>query len=200
MLFNFVGYYIDWKGIQLQVNNAACSCAYLANAGNAYSRGFELEVDFLPLEGLRLGYNAAYTKDRLTSLLPGAPPFLLGFQLPGVPVWSTGLTADYAWSISAKVEANVGAGLHYLGEENISAVSAIGSSPNSRQPAYTTGDLRAGVLFDRYRINFFVHNVANRRVYVSQAPVQDPVTGAVGSIDAVPLQPRVIGASLDIEF
>lgn len=200
VLFNLTGYYIDWKGIQLQVSNAACSCSYLANAGNAYSRGAELEGEFRPLEGLRFGYNAAYNRGRLTSLLEGAPPFVKGFQLPGVPVWSTGVTADYSWLLTAGIKADLGAGLRYVGGENVTAVSADPASPNAKQPAYTLADLRAGVLIDRYRINFFVRNVANRIVYLSQAPQQSALTGVVGSIDAVPLQPRVIGMSLDVQF
>jgi iron complex outermembrane recepter protein len=200
VLFNVTGYYIDWKGIQLQVSNAACSCSYLANAGNAYSRGVELEGDVRPLEGLRLGYNAAYNKGRLTSLLEGAPPFFKGFQLPGVPVWSTGLTADYSWSLASEIKADVGAGLRYVGEENVTAVSAAASSPNSKQPSYAVADLRAGLLINRYKINFFIRNVANRVVYLSQAPQQSALTGVVGSIDVVPLQPRVFGMSLDAQF
>jgi outer membrane receptor protein involved in Fe transport len=200
ILFNITGYYIDWKGIQLQVSNAACSCSYLANAGNAYSRGLELEGDFRPINGLRLGYNAAYNKGRLTSLLEGAPPFILGPQLPGVPIWSAGLNSDYGWSLNDRIKANLGAGIRYVGEENIGAVSSDPASPNAKQPSYAVGDLRAGLLFDRYKLNFFIRNVTNRIVYLSQAPQQSALTGMVGSIDAVPLQPRVFGASVDIEF
>jgi outer membrane receptor protein involved in Fe transport len=176
------------------------SCAYLANAGNAYSRGVELEGDFQPIEGLRLGYNAAYNKGRLTSLLQGAPPFVLGTQLPGVPVWSAGLNADYAWFLTASIKANVGAGIRYVGEENINAVSTDPASPNSKQPSYSVGDLRAGVSFDRYKLNFFIRNLTDRTVYLSQIPQQSPVTGMVGSLDAVPLQPRVVGMSFDVQF
>lgn len=200
-LFNISVYDIDWKDIQLAVTNIACSCQYLANAGDAYSRGVELEGDLLPLEGLRLGFNAAYTKAQLTGLGAGAPPFLMGFQLPGVPKWSAGLTADYSWSLTGQITANVGAGIRYVGEENAGPVSTADSgSPNSINPAYATGDLRAGLLFDRYKVNFFVRNVADKIVYLSQAPQQNPLTGAVTSIDTVPLQPRVIGASIDIQF
>ena len=200
VLLNIAGYYIDWKGIQLQVSNAACSCSYLANAGNAYSRGFELEGEYRPFAGFRLGYNAAYNKGRLTSLLADAPPFLKGFQLPGVPAWSTGLTADYSWVLTPRIKADVGAGFRYVGSENVTAVSADSASPNTKQPAYSIGDLRAGLSLDRYRINFFIRNFTNKIVYLSQAPVQNPVTGTVDTIDAVPLQPRVIGASVDVEF
>ena len=201
VLFNISVYDIDWKGIQLAVSNTTCSCSYLANAGDAYSRGVELEGDWLPLEGLRLGFNAAYTKAQLTSLVTGAPPFLTGFQLPGVPEWSAGLTADYSWVLTGQIKANIGAGVRYIGEENVSPVSAPGSgSLNTVNPAYTTGDLRAGLLLDRYKVNFFVRNFTNKMAYLWGAPQQNPLTGAVPTIDAVPLQPRVIGVSVDVKF
>lgn len=200
LLLNIAGYYIDWDGIQLQVSNAACSCSYLANAGNAISRGAELEGQFSPVAGWRLGYSAAYNKNRLTSLLPGAPPFLLNFQLPGVPEWSAGATADYSWRIGAGLQAGIGAGIRYVGEQNVSAVSVSGATPNTRQPSYTTGDLRAALSFDQYAINFFIRNITNEVAYLSQAPAQSAVTGAVSAIDAPPLQPRVIGVSVDVTF
>jgi outer membrane receptor protein involved in Fe transport len=197
-LFNITAYDIEWKGIQLAVNSPSCSCSYLANAGDAYSRGFELEGSFLPIEGLRLGYNAAYTKAELTSLLAGAPPLLTGFQLPGVPRWSGGLTADYAWPLNDQVRASVGAGVRYVGEQNSGAVSA--SDPNARNPSYTTADLRAGLSTDRFQVNFFVRNLTNKLAYLSQSPQQNPLTGGVATIDATPLEPRVFGVSVDARF
>jgi iron complex outermembrane receptor protein len=198
LLFNISAFTIDWKGIQQGVSNAACGCSYLANVGNAYSRGFEVEGYVLPIEGLRLGYNAAYTKARLTRLAAGAPPLVLGFQLPGVPAWSAGATADYNWPIGDRVTANVGGGVHYVGRENFSTVLA--GSPNSRDPGYTTGDLRAGLGIDRYRLNLFVRNVTNKLVYLSQTPMQSAATGVVPVIDARPLEPRTIGLSLDVKL
>jgi hypothetical protein len=56
------------------------------------------------------------------------------------------------------------------------------------------------LLFDQYAINFFIRNLTNEVAYLSQAPAQSAVTGTVSAIDAAPLQPRVIGISVDVTF
>jgi outer membrane receptor protein involved in Fe transport len=197
-LLNISVYDIEWKDIQLRALNPTCGCSALANGGDAYSRGFELEGSFRPVEGLTLGYNAAYTKGQLTSLLSSVQGFLTGFQLPGVPKWSGGLTADYRWPLTAQLSANIGAGIRYVAEENTGPVSS--TDPNTRDPSYTTGDLRAGLSSGKWNANLFVRNVTNKLVYLSQSPQQDLVTLDIPSIDALPLQPRVIGLSVDVEF
>lgn len=199
-LFNVSVFDIQWKNIQLGVTNGTCNCTFLANGGDAYSRGFELEGSFRPVDGLRLGYNAAYTKARLTSLTTGAPPFFTEFQLPGVPKWSGGLTADYAWALNDQVQASIGAGIRYVGEHNDNVVADASYTTNGRSPAYTTGDLRAGLSTDRFQVNLFVRNVTNKIVYLNQSPQQNPLTGVVQTIDATPLEPRVIGISVDARF
>ena len=85
-----------------------------------------------------------------------------------------------------------------VGEENVTPVSS--TDPNTRDPSYTTGDVRAGLSNGRWNVTLFVRNVTNKLVYLSQAAQQDLVTLAVPSIDALPLQPRVIGLSADFEF
>jgi outer membrane receptor protein involved in Fe transport len=197
-LFNISVYDIEWKDIQLRALNPACGCSALANGGDAYSRGFEMEGSFRPVERLALGYNAAYTKAELTSLLSSVQGFLTGYQLPGVPKWSGGLTADYSWPLNAQLSLNLGAGIRYVGEQNASPVSS--TDPNTRDRSYTTADLRAGLTNGKWNANLFVRNVTNELVYLSQAPQQDLVTGAIPVIDALPLQPRVIGLSVDVEF
>ena len=65
---------------------------------------------------------------------------------------------------------------------------------------YTTGDLRAGLSTDRFQVNLFVRNLTNKIVYLNQSPQQNPLTGVVQTIDATPLEPRVIGISVDARF
>ena len=197
-LFNISVYDIEWEDIQLAVNNVTCSCSFLANAGDAYSRGFEVEGFFRPVEGVALGYNAAYTKAQLTSLLPDVPGLVTDFQLPGVPEWSGGLTADYSWPLKAQLRASIGAGIRFVDEKNANAVSA--TDPNTRDPSYTTGDVRAGISNGKWNASVFVRNVTNERIYLTQSPQTNPFTGQVPSIDALPLESRVAGVSFDISF
>ena len=191
------------EGHQLVVQDPACGCSYASNGGDAYSRGFELEGSFAPVDGLRIGYNAAYTKTALTSLAPGAPPYLLDKQLPGVPKFAAGATIDYNWPAFGEWRANVGAGIRYVGAEYPSPPSIQGlptSLSNTKDPAYTTADLRAGLSNDKYSVNLFVRNVTDKLVYTSQTAINNPLTGAVIGIQGVPLEPRVIGVSVDARF
>jgi outer membrane receptor protein involved in Fe transport len=202
-LLNVTAFDIQWKNIQLAVSDITCGCTYDANGGDAYSRGFELEGSLTPIEGLRIGYNAAYTKGQLTSLVPGAPPYLLGYQLPGVPKFAAGATIDYNWPAFAEWRANVGGGIRYVGKEYPLAPSATGlptSAPNTQDPSYATADLHAGLSNEKYVVNLFVRNVTNKLVYTTQSPIQNGLSGDVVGILGVPLEPRVIGVSVDAKF
>ena len=199
-LLNVSVFDIDWQDIQQAIVNAQCSCSFLANAGDAYSRGFELEGSFRPVAGLTLGYNAAYTRARLTKLLPDVPGGLLtGYQLPNVPEWSGALSADYSWPLGDRLSARLGAGVRYVDEKNVVVISAEG--PNMRDPSYTAGDLRAGLSSDRWNVTLFVRNVADKRVYLSQSALQSALDPSlIFGIGAQPLEPRVAGLSFDVNF
>lgn len=162
----------------------------------AYFTTLAREGSFRPVQGLAIGYNTAYTRAELTTLLSDVPGLLTGFQLPGVPKWSGGLTADYSWPLNAQLSANIGAGIRYVGEKNATSVSA--TDPNTRDPSYTTGDARAGLSNGKWTANLFVRNVTNKRVYLTQSPQTNPFTGEVPSIDALPLESRVAGLSFDV--
>ena len=191
---------IQWQKIQLTVQEDEQS--NFANGGNAYSRGLELEGMLLPVQGLRLGYNATYTKAELTSVVAGGPPFILGYQLPDVPKWAVGVTADYQWTLTGQWQANAGVGAHYLSSEWVDAVTAPGaalSTVNTRNPDYTTMELHTGLTSSRYNISLYVHNLTNKLVYLQSAATTNLATGT-SVLEAVPLQPRTIGISVDAKF
>lgn len=205
LLFNAAVFDIEWKNIQQGVYHPDTGSSNLANAGDAFSRGVEIDGYFMPVEGLRIGYDAAYTKAQLTSIDTDAPPFFTGVQLPGIPKWQAGLTADYQWPLSDVWRANVGAGFHYISEEwtgglqDPSTGSLLYSGPTTKNPAYSTLDLHMGLSTDRYDINLFVRNVTDKRVYLQSFPVSDPFIGNF-ALDTVLLQPRTIGISFDAKF
>lgn len=192
---------IEWSNIILGVLNATRTASFLDNAGDAFSRGFELEGVLQPVEGLRIGFNAAYTKAELTSIDPGAPPYIVGTQLPQVPEWSSGLNVDYSWDLRPDWRANVGAGVRHVGESFVGALQdPTAGSFDTENPSYTTVDLRAGLEHERWRLNLFVRNATDERVYREGFVRQNIVTGALVGIDVVPIEPRVIGVSIDVNF
>jgi iron complex outermembrane receptor protein len=190
-------YDIQWKGIQLGAETSS-DVGYLANAGDAYSRGVEFDVSYMPIKGLRFGLTGAYNKSRVTTLIQGAPNFLLDTQLAGIPVYGAGLTSDYNWHLNDSWQANLGAGVHYSGEYWVSAPIAQGIT--TQNPAFTTADLHGGVSNARWNYHFYVRNLANRLVYQTGVPVANPLSGTAGSIEAIPLQPRTLGIAVDVKF
>ncbi len=195
-LLNIAAFNIEWAKFQTNVTLAGQS--YLGNAGHAYSRGFELEGYYSPVDGLRIGYEAAYTKAEITSAGPSA--FLTGYQLAGVPKFSGGLNAQYVWPVFGDWQGDVGASLHYTGGELNDAPTA--TSLNTKDPAYTRVDLRAGISNDSYEINLYVHNLFNRTAYLQQGVVANAILAPTVPLymSGFVLQPRTIGLSFDTKF
>lgn len=193
-------YYIDWSGIQLSVNNASNTASYLANAGDAFSKGVELEGIVKPLPGLTLGGNITYNKAELTRLAPGAPSFLLHEQLPGVPSYKAGAYVEYAWDLTDDWRASVGATATYSGERWTAAPTRTGYNNETKDEAYTLIDLRGGVSNARYSFNLFARNVTDERVYLNGVLLTDRVARQVFQMNTTPLTPRTVGISANVKF
>jgi iron complex outermembrane recepter protein len=185
---------IDWKNIQIGVSNAGLN--YLANGGTASSKGFEFSTLYTPLEGLRLGLNAAYSDAKLTQDVPSLGG-LSGDQLPDVPKWAGSATADYAFLHSGKWTARAGAGVRFTGARVTDVNHAADSLPLK---SYGALDLNAEVTDERWSFRLFAKNVTNKVVYINEIPVTSAATGTISEVHGVPLQPRVIGASVDVSF
>jgi outer membrane receptor protein involved in Fe transport len=195
-LIDVSAFNIEWAKFQTNVTVAGQS--YLGNAGHAYSRGFEAEGSYSPFDGFRIGYEAAYTKAEITSAGPSA--FLTGYQLPGVPLFSGGVNAQYIWQVFGDWQGDVGASLHYTGAEINDAPTT--TSLNTRDPAYSRVDLRAGIENDRFDINLYVHNLFDHTAYLEQGAVANAILAPTTPLymSAFVLQPRTIGLSIDTKF
>ena len=193
-VLNATVFNIDWEGIQIGIFNADQTVSGLGNGGKAFSRGFELEGVVQPIEGLRLGFNLAYTKAELTENLndPNSSQFVLGVQLPEVPEWTAALIADYEWEVGDGWRLNVGGNVNFVDDSLTSAPLAGGADVVTENPSYARLDLRAGLGHDNWKFNIFARNVTDERVYRAGF--------FRATIDAVPLQPRTIGVSLDVDF
>lgn len=207
LLLNATAFDIQWKDIQETGFDAVHGVSYLTNAGDAYSRGGELEGFFIPTDGLRFGFNAAYTKAKVTRYLPDALHYYLGERLPGVPEWTGGTTVDYTWKAYNEWSASIGAGWTYRsGSLNVQPIipfeNGDPTKPNpgytqpTRSPAYNLFDAHAGISNDRWAVNVYVKNITDHRAYLQASPV----TGAGTAYDAFLLQPRTVGISVDASF
>ena len=193
-LVNVAVFDIDWKNIQVSASNGVA--AYLANGGKAESKGLEFETLWMPISGLRLGFNAAYTDSSLSDDVPGIGG-LAGDRLPGIPKWSGSVTADYVFPVGGGWSGRVGGGIRYLGSRD----SDIASSPYTIPlKSYAAADLNADVSNDRWTIRLYVKNLTDKRVYTNASAIINAADGSISQVRAVPLTPRTIGIGFDLSF
>lgn len=193
-LVNLSLFYIDWTDIQ-QVQPFGGISA-LANAGDAESKGFELESAMFAGDGLRLGFNAAYTDATLSSNPPGLDN-ALGVQLPGVPEWSGAFTLDYNFLLANR-QANLGGGYRYVGERQTTVVTNT-DNLSYVLPSYKVLDVNAAMDFERLTLRIFARNLTDERGYTGGATFVDGLNIPV-RVDVNVLQPRTFGVSMDYRF
>jgi iron complex outermembrane receptor protein len=184
--FDLTAFHIDWTDIQISV--CANNLCAPDNGGEARSQGFELSTAFVPIDGLRFGFNGAYTDAKLTALDPGAniPGAATGSRLPLAPRWSGAFTADYEFPAFGTFTARLGAGVRIVGSRNS---TFLADPENVRLASYAALDLNVGLYNDDWKLSIYARNVTDEHAFLS------------GSSTAVTiLEPRTIGLSLDRRF
>jgi len=196
-------YFIDWRNIQLNFFDG--NNVIIGNAGNAHSKGAELQALYEPIKAFTLRATASYTDAVISSLIPGAQGgAAVGDQLPGNSKWSASLLADYSVPASDLLRWNVGASLRYRSSSNTTFPGDSGIRFYTL-PSTTFFDLRAGLAFrERYSLTFQILNVANQRRLTS-ASENLAVTAAAADAAGQPVYlsytpARSYGLSLTAQF
>jgi iron complex outermembrane receptor protein len=193
-------FHVDWKNIQILqvVDNFGIN----ANGGKARSQGVEWTIGLVPVEGLRLTWDGAYTDAILTSQAPaigGAP----GDPLPWAPKWSTALDAEYDWNLTDNFRAFVGGTWAYVGSRSTDFGSAalpdgtfLTPSGQATLSSYDTLALRAGIERDNWRIQLYGKNLGDARGITAYGAGGTPnLNGELGVI-----QPRTFGVTVSAKF
>ncbi|GAM97784.1 hypothetical protein U91I_01413 [alpha proteobacterium U9-1i] len=194
-------FHVDWTDIQLLVFDGVVSGN--ANGGGAESEGVEWSATLTPNDGLTLVWSGSYTDARLTS---DTDPIVVGGNsgdpLPNSPEWASTLDANYEWTITGDHRAYVGGAWRYVGEQSTAFPGTGGFLYGAEQivlPSYNVFDLRGGINFDSFALEFFARNVGDERAVTSfggfGATLPDVPNGAANVI-----RPRTIGLSLSTEF
>ncbi len=192
-VLNFSVFYIDWRDIQQTVSFGGISS--IGNSGDAISQGFELETSYAFAGGLRVGANVAYTDAELKSPAAGIGATRLG----NVPEWSAAAIVDYPFALSDSVEARVGGGYRYVGEQGSALAAQMNVDTSYVRPSYSVLDLNADLTHGAVTYRLFARNVTDERAYTGGSLVTDVFNNPVG-IDVSVLQPRTIGVSVDVSF
>jgi outer membrane receptor protein involved in Fe transport len=188
-------FFLDWKDIQLfaVVNDVGIN----ANGGTAESKGFEFTATARATDGLSFMFTGAYTDAYLTQ---DTDPVVGGVDddpLPWVPEWSLALSGDYEWSVFSDSTAYVGGQVAYTGDRTADFSNRDANGDIREADAYTTVDLRAGILMDTWSIELYGKNVTDEEGINDIIPEGSFANGAVG-IGII--RPRTIGLSVGARF
>lgn len=186
---------IDWKDIQL-LTSLGGGFNYVVNGSKARSKGIEANVTVRPAEGFDVNATFAYIDSVLTAdALPAGG--LKGDRLPNVPKLSGSISASYIQDLTAEWSGTFGFGLRMVDDR----VSDLTHAPNSRRlPGYAALDLNASATDGRFTFRLFAKNITDKRAYASYNLLTNQATGDVTQINAAIIQPRTIGAALDVKF
>jgi iron complex outermembrane recepter protein len=185
-------FYIDWSRIQLLEDVLGFGAN--TNGGKAKSEGVEGTVAYVPVSGLNLSANIAYTDATLRSftgpLLGGVP----GNPLPYSAKWSGAVNAEYSHALMNDARGFIGGSLRYIGDRKADFDPNIGQVP---LPSYVSLDLHLGVDWKNYRAELYAKNLNDARGILSLTGFGATPAGAVmAGVE----RPRTIGLSLSAKY
>lgn len=193
MRFNGAAYQIDWKDIQIAIQDPTISfLAFGANAGSAKIRGVEGDLTFRATDGLTLSSAFSYNDTELTEA-PDSP------SAPLAPVGSAlALTPKFQMTGRARYEWDAGDLMPYMqlaGQYSSKSWSSIVASQRFRQDSYVLLDAALGVdnLADNWGAELFVENLTDKR---AQLFINDQDVGIRITIP----RPRTIGLRAHYDF
>jgi outer membrane receptor protein involved in Fe transport len=181
----------NWNDIQIQTSAGGFN--FFVNGGTARSKGFEISTRFMPVRGLVLGLNNAYTDARLTTAAPAAGG-LDGDRLPFVPRWAHSASAQYDWPIADGWTAQLGTTINYVGKR----VSNYTNRALKQIPDYTTVNLNAGIEHGGWSLSVYAKNLTDKRGITALGSLG--LTPASNPFGMAVIQPRTFGAELALKF
>lgn len=185
---------MDWTDIPVSVVAGSlaggCGILYVTNAGEARSKGVELQANVQVAPSLRVYAGGSWINAELTKDAPGVtPPAFEGDRLPGSPEVNANLGVQFEFSVRDH-EAFLRADSIYVG----TFYGDLAESPNTRSGDYVKLDLSAGVAFDKLTFDVFVRNLTNEDAYAFRDAISR------GPLFGYRLQPRTIGLRLGYNF
>ncbi len=193
--FNGAMFFIDWSDIQ-QLNRLACGFQFTQNAGQAESKGFELEILAAPSDGLTLSAAIGYTDAEITDA-GGVAGVAVGDKVQGVPDWTGTVSVQYIWPAFDDWEGLFRADGNYYGDSYSANNESVGASARLRE-SWSALNLRTGIINEKYEVILFVDNVTDERA--SLADSRSIAAELPGRQRLVVNRPRTIGLEGRVRF
>jgi iron complex outermembrane receptor protein len=202
--YQLSGYYIDWS--QIQIGVSVPYGGFTVNGGGARSDGVEFSAQARPTDGTRISTAISYNDAVLTRSLSQAGA---SFSNSSTSYGPSGSVLPYSIPVTAYVDAEqdvlrfgdatayVGGTVTYI-DKRYGEFTGSAASPRDLFPAFTTGNLRAGVRYHAWITNLFIDNVANVRGIVGGG--YDGRINNPGGYYAQVTRPRTVGLSVSRSF
>lgn len=200
------GFYSDYTNLQQTLFriNPQTNVRYprVENAASASISGVELDLEAIPFRGLRLRASATWLDaqfGRFSSIDPIYPERgeqdLTGNRLPQAPEWQFGVSGEYGFPISSRLE--IRARADYKRQSEI--YFDLFNNPLNTQGTYglLNASVSIGTLDEDWSLTAFIRNAFDER-YVSQSltSASDTVPARVGQLGA----PSQYGVTLSHRF
>ncbi len=195
LTLNGAVFFIDWSGVQ-QLNRLACGFQFVQNAGQAESKGFELELSAAPTQGLTLTAAVGYTNAEITDD-GGVAGVANGDKIQGVPDWTASGTVQYNWPAFADWEGFVRADGNYYGDSFSSNNEASAATQRLRK-SWAALNLRTGLINEKWDLTLFVDNVTDERANLADS--RSIAAETPGRQRLVVNRPRTVGIEGRVRF
>jgi iron complex outermembrane receptor protein len=200
-------FHIDWSNIQ-QLAQPACGISYTFNAGSAVSNGFDLAVQALPIDHLRLDLSVGYADAHFTTNVYDSHGNVLverGDKIGYLPFvispWNVNTAGTYEIPLSRGGEKiHLRAEYQYRSRNPGPFTNFIANSPGYSpqqgvDPPTQLVNARVGFTRDKLDVGLFVNNVFDSHPNLAkygQALLSAPTFAT--------FRPRTIGLSANVSF
>jgi iron complex outermembrane recepter protein len=192
-------YYIDWKNIQVSLQNQLGN--YTGNASAARNYGVEFQVDTKPISWLQVGAAFQLSKNEISKNDPtiSRPATgLLGVQsgdvLPAAPEAQASTYAEVDFPV-ASFQGYVRATASYLGDEWTDF-----EHNGTKFGGFAQESVRAGVNFGSYEAVLFVNNLSNSQGATGALDAQSAGPVIINNQELFRIRPRTVGVTMRAKF
>jgi len=190
---NAAAFYIEWDDIQ-QTVFLDCGFRFTDNAGEATSRGVELEIDAVLTEQLSLQLAASYVDAQLEKDAP-ALNAQEGDPLANVPEWGFSGLLDYRQPLASGAAVFGNFGVQYTDE---SFVNYNFDDPFAKKGSYTLVNASLGYEWGNYRLSLYAKNLTDEQARLAIA--ESLVLNVPGRPRFNVNRPRTIGLKFNMTF
>jgi iron complex outermembrane recepter protein len=164
-------YYTTWKNVQTQLKAASCYSYFTSNEGELTVQGFDLQIEAVIAEGLKIralaGYTHAYSPETVGGSNGGVPVVAAGEPEQGISPWSAALNGEYsvnANSLWLDSRAYLRLDYRWTGAENPADPGVAGYDPayNAHlNQAYGVLNARLGIARAGWDLSAYLNNATN---------------------------------------